>query len=494
MVKKVPVADLRVGSFIEKIDISWFKTPFLSNQFKITSNEQIDKLKELKVPEVYINTQKGLDILEAGAVEEKPEKQESPTTQYIPIASAKLLANTELPFDLYLKKGNEYSIYLAEGLPFHSEVKYDLDDQGINTLYITSTDKDHLDQYEKSLEKERELSQKGLAPGFETQEKVEQYNDFLDNYMPVDLTIFFPGLKVPIKLFTEKDSVVTMVLDSGGEVPENEIFCESSNGHKPANLLIQLTDSAKYQDFIKGLSTGKHLGYSEKAMKIRSAVLKENSKLVTRDLMLNPRSGEKMAEAKTVVTGMIDNILTCPNSFMGLMKINTYDYYTYVHSINVCTLSIGLAMEIGLNKKEMSDLAIGAMMHDVGKSDVPSSLINKPGKLTEQEFITVKNHVNLGHKLMVKQTGMSEEVSIPLIQHHEKLNGNGYPNRLENGQIHTFGRIASIVDVYDALTTERSYKKAFQPFEAAKFLAQRPEEFDKSFMKSFVLMLGKQSS
>ncbi len=338
----------------------------------------------------------------------------------------------------------------------------------------------------------RDVWSDGISAGFESPKKIRQYNDFLTNYMPIEPNIIIPGLKIPLSIYTEKDTIVKMILEADAIVPEQEIFYQGDDIKKAGHLFVHLDDREKYKNFLKELSSGKIKGSSEKMDRVRAAVIKENSKMVTKDFMENPRSGETVKEAKNVVSEMIDNILNNPSSFYGLMKINTYDYYTYLHSINVCTLSIGLAVSLGLKKEELDPLAIGALMHDMGKSRIPSSIINKPGRLSEEEFTTIKNHVNWGHELLESHKDLPPESFIPLKQHHEKLSGKGYPNGIEGDQLHLFGRIASIVDIYDALTTERSYKKAFKPFEAVSILLKTPEDFDEDIFNNFVTMLGKQ--
>ena len=310
--------------------------------------------------------------------------------------------------------------------------------------------------------------------------------------MPIEPNIFMPGMKVPFNIYLERDFLVETVFESNGVIPENEIFCRDGEGKTRKNLLLHLKDSEIYKNFLQELASSKSYGKSEEMAKLRMAVVKENSKLVTKELINNPRSGKAIKEAKNTVGDLIENILENPTSFYGLMRISSYDYYTYLHSINVCTLATGLGMSLGLPKDELFELSIGALVHDVGKSQVASNLINKPGKLTEQEFIQVKNHVVLGYDILKGNQELSEDNLIPLLQHHEKLNGNGYPYKLEDKQLHLFGRISGIVDIYDALTTERSYKKAFKPFDAVGFLAKHPDEFDQEIFKHFVLMLGTQ--
>lgn len=487
MITKVPVERLQIGVYVEKIDRSWISTPFLANQFEITSEGQIEKLKEYDIEEVYIDTERGLDV---SSPEEVVETRES--IEYFGIPSEKFLVDTVVPFNLYLKQDRNYRLYLRKGLPFRSELQLDLESNGINTVYIFAFDKIHLGKFERKNEEERKLSQKGLSASFKSQAKVKRYNDYLNNYMPVDSNIFVPSMKVPFNLFEEQDTVVSQFLKAESIVSEKNLFSEERMKNSRKNILIHLSDKAVYKNFLKELASRKTFSGSQEASRVRAAVVRENSKLVTKDLMDNPRSGETIKEVGNTVSDMIQSVLENPASFYGLMKINTYDYYTYLHSVNVCTLAIGLAVSLGLKKEDLFNLAVGTLMHDVGKSQVSSGLINKPGKLTDQEFVSVKQHVVLGYGLMKDHKELSKDAFIPLLQHHEKLNGKGYPKKLVEKQLHLFGRISSIVDIYDALTTERAYKKAFKPFDAVNFLARNTEQFDQDVFRNFVVMLGVQ--
>lgn len=137
-------------------------------------------------------------------------------------------------------------------------------------------------------------------------------------------------------------------------------------------------------------------------------------------------------------------------------------------------------------------LGLGAMLHDVGKSLVDPKLINKPGKFTDEEFAKMKDHVLFGVNILKENHDLPDKTLELVAQHHEKITGIGYPYGLKSDQIDLFGRISSIVDIYDALTTERSYKKALTPFEALSFLSKTQKDYDQNILTQFILMLGKQ--
>ena len=157
-------------------------------------------------------------------------------------------------------------------------------------------------------------------------------------------------------------------------------------------------------------------------------------------------------------------------------------------------MCIGLGTELKLKKDpDLMELGLGALLHDLGKCTIDLRVLNKPGKLTEDEFKEVQSHVTAARELLKSSdTEIPKNSLFTILQHHEKMSGNGYPHKLQGDQIHINGRIGALVDFYDALTTERPYKKAFSPFEAFKLLSKFQDDYDKVLIKKFIVMLGKQ--
>ncbi|KJR40638.1 metal dependent phosphohydrolase [Candidatus Magnetoovum chiemensis] len=211
---------------------------------------------------------------------------------------------------------------------------------------------------------------------------------------------------------------------------------------------------------------------------------------MVQDLLKDPRSG-KIKEAETLVEEIINSIHNSKGIVSGLFTIQKYDFYTYTHCVNAAVFSLGVAKEIGsFNDEEMYSLGIGSMLHDIGKSKIPISVLNKPSRLTDTEFILMKQHVLLGRKILSERKDLPKTSIYPVLEHHETMNGKGYPNGISGKDIHPFGRIASVTDVYDALTTARPYKKAFSSFEAMEIIAKQIDAFDKEIVSNFIIMLG----
>lgn len=167
------------------------------------------------------------------------------------------------------------------------------------------------------------------------------------------------------------------------------------------------------------------------------------------------------------VESIVRQALGSPDAMHNLMDIRAEDEYLFYHSVNVCILSVMAGVTLGSSKEKLTELGMGALLHDVGKVRVPPDIINKPGELTEKEFDEVKRHTIYGAELL------RELPTARIIArcHHERLNGEGYPDGLTNGDIPDVAQIAGMADVYDALTADRIYRKAYQPNEAFEMLS-----------------------
>jgi HD-GYP domain-containing protein (c-di-GMP phosphodiesterase class II) len=250
-----------------------------------------------------------------------------------------------------------------------------------------------------------------------------------------------------------------------------------------------------YKEYIKNIAV-EYARKSEYPLESQFSIIRENSKFIINDILNDPRSGEVTQKAGELVKTLTSSILNNQTNFYSLLKITTHDYYTYTHSLNVCSLSIGLGMQLKLKKDpDLLELGLGALLHDVGKCTIEPHILNKPGRLTEDEYKNVQNHV-IASKELLKGSNMQipQKSTITIMQHHEKLSGNGYPYKLKGDQIHLYGRIGAIVDFYDALTTVRPYKKAYTPFEAFQLLSEVKEDYDQQLIKKFIVMLGNQGS
>ena len=196
-------------------------------------------------------------------------------------------------------------------------------------------------------------------------------------------------------------------------------------------------------------------------------------------------------QAKILVGEMAENIARSPNAMVWLTHLKNRDEYTSIHCMNVCILALSFGRFVGLERAELELLGLGALLHDIGKMYVPDEILNKPGKLTKAEFEIIKRHPVDGHKLLVTKDDMPQSSLDIVLYHHERTDGTGYPAGLNDEQIGQLVKMSSIVDVYDAITSDRCYHDGMSPYEGLKNMYNWTEgNFDAELMQQFIKCLG----
>lgn len=325
-IKKISVDDVKIGMFIEKIEVSWWDHPFLANSIVINSEKDLKKLKNSKAKYVYIDSEKG----------------------------------------------------------FYNEA------QDINREKIIKISVD----------------KKGIS---------EEEYELLKDEVPLEIE-----KKTSRKLYRKTKAVV------------EEIF--------------------------KDIKNGKEIKW------------------------------DKVYESMDKIT---ESVLRNKDAFINLTTIKKYDEYTFYHSMNVCCLCITMGRYLLFSKDELMSIGIGALLHDTGKIKIPENIINKPGKLTDNEFNIIKKHPEYSREILSQYKDINQDSLDLAYQHHEKFNGKGYPQGLMGISINKFAMIASIADVYDAITSDRVYQKA-RPVDIAmkKILEWGREDFAHEYVLKFSQCMG----
>lgn len=214
---------------------------------------------------------------------------------------------------------------------------------------------------------------------------------------------------------------------------------------------------------------------------------------VVRDVLHDVRLGKTVESEKVgrAVSGLIDSIFRNQDALTSLTRLKGYDEYTFVHSVNVCVLSLALGRSLGLSRDDLGRMGVGALLHDTGKMRIPSGILNKTGKLSPEEFDIIKRHPVQGAELLTKAGGISESSVHVALQHHERRSGGGYPHGVTGIRIEAYAQIVSIMDVYDAMTTDRSYQKAFPAHEAIrKIFEWGKRDFNAKYVERFIQCVG----
>lgn len=192
-----------------------------------------------------------------------------------------------------------------------------------------------------------------------------------------------------------------------------------------------------------------------------------------------------------LVAEIHDSVQRNPGALVSVVRLKRADEYTYMHSVAVCALMIALGRQLGLKEPLLRDVGLAGLLHDVGKALVPSDILNKPGKLSDEQFAVMKSHPERGHALLLRGAGAAGAMALDVcLHHHEKVDGSGYPHRLQRETISVFARMGAVCDVYDAVTSDRPYKAGWDPGEALRRMAQWKGHLDQSIFHAFVKAVG----
>ncbi|WP_309503528.1 MULTISPECIES: HD-GYP domain-containing protein [Sphingomonas] len=196
---------------------------------------------------------------------------------------------------------------------------------------------------------------------------------------------------------------------------------------------------------------------------------------------------EKLVPMVDEITSSIDEN---PRAFISIAQLKTRHEYTYLHSIAVCALMINLARELRFSEAAVRDAGMAGLLHDIGKALMPLEILDKPGELSEEEFDVIKTHPLRGHELLAKSSGVSHNALEVCLRHHERFDGQGYPDGLEGDRLSLFARMSALCDVYDAVTSERAYKRPWTPTETVARMREWTGHFDPEMFEIFVRSVG----
>jgi HD-GYP domain-containing protein (c-di-GMP phosphodiesterase class II) len=222
----------------------------------------------------------------------------------------------------------------------------------------------------------------------------------------------------------------------------------------------------------------------------KSRIVKQHSVAMMKDLLENP-TAQNIKEVQKGISEIVQLILNDDSTLHYLLNITSHDFYTYTHSVSVGVLGVSLAKILFKNSDahDLQALGVGFFLHDIGKVNIDPSIITKPGKLTPDEMNEMRRHPSQGFKILHEAKQLTDESRTIVLQHHERFDGGGYPKGLRDQEIHIYGRICSIADVYDALTSDRPYRQKMLPFTALKIMREEMiHHFQRDLFEKFIMM------
>jgi putative nucleotidyltransferase with HDIG domain len=225
----------------------------------------------------------------------------------------------------------------------------------------------------------------------------------------------------------------------------------------------------------------------------RAAMICAKARQAVVSMFREVRMGKAISaeDAGELVEEISSSVMRNPGALISLARIKTADDYTYMHSVAVCALMVSLARQLELDEQDVREAGMAGLMHDLGKAMMPKDVLNKPGKLTDDEFRIIKSHPVEGHRLLVEGKAASDIVLDVCLHHHEKVDGSGYPDRITGDSISLFAKMGAVCDVYDAITSNRPYKAGWDPAESIRKMTEWCKgHFDERVFQAFIKSIG----
>ena len=310
----------------------------------------------------------------------------------------------------------------------------------------------------------------------------------LDSYMIVDKRVLNLGSIIKFNLYSYNDKNGMKIFSPKNTTIDKE-YIKKLEALK--EIFANKSDKNKYDAFLEN-NIQDILQIDALSIDEKTDIIYESSTELTQSLYTNPNALKNAKRSEKVVAPVLESILYHDNTVSSYMKIIEYDYYTHTHSLNVSIYTLCLGAWLKLDEDKLKVLGRAALLHDLGKSHIDPNIVNKPAKLTDKEFQAMKEHPVFGYE-SAKRIGIEDEVLLDAIRHHhEKLDGEGYPDGLQGDEISFFARIIGVCDVFDALTTKRAYKEGMTSFDALILMKQEMStHLDMRIVDAFIKMLHK---
>lgn len=266
---------------------------------------------------------------------------------------------------------------------------------------------------------------------------------------------------------------------------------ERLHNNQVTQVFIEAAQETAYRRYVEE-NLGDFLADETRSIEDKSELLYDSAQGLIKDVMADPRAGDTVPRSKKLVENTCKFLFENKNAFHSLLNVVSFDYYTYTHSINVFVFSVSLAQRVLPDVSLLHEFGVGALLHDIGKSQIGADIINCSGKLSKEQWDTMRQHPVHGYE-MLREHGNVGELGLDIVMHHhEKLgSGKGYPDGLKGDQISLYARIVTIADIFDALTTQRAYKNAMETFPALRLMKEEiADDLDPEYFAAFVRLMS----
>jgi HD-GYP domain-containing protein (c-di-GMP phosphodiesterase class II) len=315
-----------------------------------------------------------------------------------------------------------------------------------------------------------------------------------DPYLAVPLRLLRIDVVAEFDMYFKSGSMPQPVLYRERNLPFTEEARERLDSNGVETIYVPGDQESAYHRYMER-NVGAIMKDNDVRPEEKSAILYSSMMRVVQEVMEAPRAGETVPRSQAIVGSTCDFLYSQPGALGHLLEVMSFDYYTYTHSVNVMVFSTALSQRVMSERGIVQDLSLGALLHDVGKSQLDPSILNCKGKLTDAQFEDMKKHPVFGYEILGESNLLSEGALDVVRHHHEKLTGDGYPDNLEGESVSKAARITAIADIFDALTTRRSYKDALSSFPALRMMKQEMgHQLDPELFGVFVEMMGNPSA
>ncbi|HEX7673656.1 MAG TPA: HD-GYP domain-containing protein [Bdellovibrio sp.] len=306
------------------------------------------------------------------------------------------------------------------------------------------------------------------------------------NYFRIRLSTIRPDKVTSFDIFIYVDNKYILYLRAGDKLSDGKIEKLHSRDTGDS-FFVRVEDKQSYRDWVREEMNSASIDPFSKAK-----ILRESSVALMEDLFENPDVNTALDESRPIITDFIDLMENAPEAMGFMISLSGHDFYTYNHSLDVSIYSLGLGKALGYSPKDLEELGVGALFHDIGKRNVSLDILCKKGGLSDAEWEQMKMHPQYGLVILNGHPNISDAIKAACFEHHESWAGNGYPQQLVGDEIHPFARIVAITDTYDAMTTQRSYNVPMKPLDAVAMMKEKlAGRYDPDMLKAMYSVLFK---
>lgn len=302
--------------------------------------------------------------------------------------------------------------------------------------------------------------------------------------MKIRLNSLPPFKAIPFDLFVQIGNHHVHYLRAGDHMVAEKIT--NLERKAPEAFCILAADRMKYQKFVREGLLSPDLDTKQKAL-----ILRESTMVLVEELFERPDIEQALSDARAVVEDFVSFMESDAEAMANLIGLSSHDFYTYNHSLDVSVYSLGLGQAVGFRGTELKELGLGGLFHDIGKRYISLDIICKNGPLNDSEWLQMQKHPQFG-LMILNEHHSNDNIKACAFEHHESMQGNGYPQRLTAAEIHPMARVVAVADTYDALTTKRSYNDPMRPTDAIALMSGKlAGRYDPEVMRALMSIFQK---